>query len=76
MKEENNKNENKYKYSKLSNNINLIIDYKKNSSKKKLTDFSQNYLCSNSHYIDTEPNKPRTNKLFSENKDNSKNHVL
>ena len=32
MKDENNKNENKY--SKFSNNINLIIDYKKNSSKK------------------------------------------
>lgn len=74
MKEENNKNENKY--SKFSNNINLIIDYKKNSSKKKLTNFNHNCLCNNSHYIDTEPNKPRTNKLFSENKNNSKNHVL
>jgi len=74
MKEENNKNENKY--SKFSNNINLIIDYKKNSSKKKLTNFNHNYLCSYSHYIDTEPNKTRTNKLFSENKDNCKNHVL
>ena len=74
MKEENNKNE--IKYSKFSNNINLIIDYKKNSSKKKLTNFNHNYLCSYSHYIDTEPNKSRANKLFSENKDNSKNHVL
>ena len=74
MKEENNKNE--IKYSKFSNNINLIIDYKKNSSKKKLTNFNHNYLCSYSHYIDTEPNKPRANKLFSENKDICKNNAL
>ena len=33
-------------------------------------------MSSYSHYLDTEPNKPRTNKLFSENKDNCKNHVL
>jgi hypothetical protein len=74
MKEENNKNE--IKYSKFSNNINLIIDYKKNLSKKKLTNFNHNYLCSYSHYIDTEPNKPRANKLFSENKDICKNNAL